>query len=95
MTPYYQNLIAKGLCTYCGKRKPREGRRMCPQCALKVTDGQLARQKEMYRKRNAEGLCIHCGVNKADAGYASCAACREKNSQWHKEYYRRLKGETV
>jgi len=91
---YYQR-IEQGVCVYCGERKARPGRRMCPQCALKATDRQIKRNKLYHKLRTAAGLCIHCGVAKADEGYVSCAKCREKDSKCNIERYHKAKGETV
>lgn len=45
-------LIEKGLCVWCGKRKPIEGQRMCPACRAK--DRESKQKYEITRRIQRE-----------------------------------------
>jgi len=50
-----------GLCTTCGKRPPRENRKMCLDCSLK--HNRRMRKKDIERNaRPSLGLCFICGL---------------------------------
>lgn len=70
---------ADGMCTYCGKREPRDGRKLCDICAAKhrqrVHDRRLA--TGINWPRGANGYCWQCNKNKAIEGKGLCPDCFE------------------
>lgn len=103
MQELYRTRKAAGLCGYCGRRPPEEGRVSCRECG--------ERQKSYSRNRRsalrAMGRCVGCG-KKIDTGYglAVCEECHdrmtgglalyrqehpEKSRERAREYHRRRK----
>lgn len=67
-------LIEAGLCTHCGAVKPREGRRMCAECATRHRyANNLCRAKAMNR-----GKCGNCRTAPALPGLKRCRACTDR-----------------
>lgn len=46
--------IAAGLCVYCGKNKPMEGKRRCFACALKLSQKYYEKKELIQREQCAE-----------------------------------------
>ena len=46
--------IAAGLCVYCGKNKPMEGKRLCFACALKLSQKYYEKKELIQREQCAE-----------------------------------------
>ena len=72
---------AAGLCTLCGKRKPRPGYRTCSECAARQ---RRAANASHYRNgttprilMDGVSLCKKCGKNPPTYGYAVCERCLE------------------
>lgn len=68
---------AEGVCTYCGKRKPKAGMTLCDICAAKqrqrVHDRRV--EKAVNWPRGANGYCWTCNKRKAMEGKKLCEAC--------------------
>lgn len=79
--------IAAGVCTYCGKRKPKPGKHNCDVCLGKKRR-QRARRIEGTKipmpERNWYGLCTICsrpvkeGLTTIGNPYKLCELCTEK-----------------
>lgn len=54
----YENRIKQGVCTYCGKVPPEEGKRRCKECAIKALDAvnRYKRRKENESSAAQEGV---------------------------------------
>lgn len=72
---YNPKYAEQGLCGYCGKNKPKDGRKKCAVCLMKNRVSQT-RTRDRYV---SEGVCVYCGKEKAQEGLKGCAACNEKN----------------
>jgi hypothetical protein len=71
---------ALGLCTYCGKRKPPDGRSICNVCSMKQTRRNRERDiaNGMNWPRGANGYCWQCNKNKSMDGKKMCPDCYER-----------------
>jgi hypothetical protein len=70
-------LIAKGLCPWCGKSEPAQGRTRCEPC---IEIGRASARAYMARRRpawKALGICVHCGQRQAVQSTVLCGACAE------------------
>ena len=48
---YHRNQrIRKGLCPYCGKRTPEDGRAMCEECRIKTKVSAIKRSRRLAAK---------------------------------------------
>jgi hypothetical protein len=72
---YYERK-AKGICTLCGKRPPRQGKVYCGVCSEKHKRSNKARPINTVRK--ASGICIVCGERPAREGRTLCEICLNK-----------------
>lgn len=66
----------KGLCIYCGKVPPKNGRVGCEKCLRKRSDEALA-IRVFYL---SHGICPICRKNKVADSHALCAECLEKTN---------------
>lgn len=66
-----------GLCTYCGKREPQNGRRVCAICVNRQKKRNLERDiaKGMNWPRGENGYCWTCNKRKAIDGKRLCQEC--------------------
>src|SRR5262245_36240191 len=72
--PYRKAFKDRGLCAWCGKAPPEEGRVFCPGCAAK----NRAAVKKRRRRMVWEGSCTYCGGREAESGGKTCGKCRAK-----------------
>lgn len=78
-----RNREASGLCTYCGKRLPVNGHKMCEICQAKFRE--YKNQEEYKRGRKPRGLldgislCAKCGKYAPKEGFRVCERCYESN----------------
>lgn len=70
-------LFAKGLCTWCGRVAPAEGRTRCEDCR---EVGRASARKLQARRRAAAlalGMCRTCCLREAMPRRSQCAVCAE------------------
>ena len=65
----YQERKVKGLCTRCGKRKPKIGQLRCEYCIIK--DSATRQARDYHLSRFERGLCRWCD-NPVEDGYRVC-----------------------
>lgn len=74
-----------GLCSKCGKRKPKNGGKMCAICLEKIKQWRkskgVGRKTEDRYERVAKGLCWYCD-NPAEIGYKVCAEHHKSTTDW-------------
>lgn len=88
-----------GWCSMCGRRKPRNGRKLCRRCAKQIR----ASNKVIRDRRRAAGECLECG-EPAD-GRVRCPRCvrrrakrpsrqteyrRPEQARWHRQRKKRV-----
>ena len=76
---------ANGLCIYCGKNPPKNGRMGCESCLRKKHDDYLASRKFYL----SIGICPVCHKQKIAEGHKVCADCLEKAADYKRMQYRR------
>lgn len=78
MNKWQRAKIEKGLCMACGKRPPREGFKMCEECAAKQRVASAATRA----KKRAAHQCMKCGELMApDWFYCICQKCKDENTR--------------
>ena len=80
-------LIEAGLCSRCGAKPARDGRRMCADCAEYVRE----KDKEKYMTSKwfdnvKAGMCANCGIRPPRPGMRTCRKCAMAS---HESYERR------
>jgi hypothetical protein len=72
----------QGVCIYCGKEAPKQGRKGCAQCLGDIR----AATQEKRETRSAAGLCAYCGQAPPVANRKGCAGClsvaAHKTANW-------------
>lgn len=74
-------LFAAGLCTWCGRTAPLQGRTRCEAC-LEV--GRASARKTQARRRAAAltlGFCRTCCIREAMPRRSQCAVCAEARDE--------------
>ena len=68
---------AEGMCSYCGKRKPEEGRALCGVCAARQRQRAHARKLAagINWPRGENGFCWTCNKRRAMEGRRVCEVC--------------------
>lgn len=77
----YKECSENGICTRCGKRPSKPGRKKCAICLLKDAEVHRIRYKseKMSREeKEAKGLCIYCGKPLDHTHRKLCAECWEE-----------------
>lgn len=81
----HDELLRKGICTQCGKRKAPSGYVMCEICRKKKRISNRARARLnspvplLHRSEWPNyGICYDCGVEPTFGGYKICKKCYEK-----------------
>lgn len=73
---------AKGLCTYCGKRKPKHGNALCDKCLVKRRANSNSNYKKIHpidrREWVDHGWCYRCG-EPALKDKRLCEKCYKQN----------------
>lgn len=96
---YYDELVARGVCTMCRKQEACFGFTLCADCQEKKAEYYQQNQekyKQMANERRArykaEGLCVRCGKEKEDNGTLQCDVCRKMSSFAHKRWRFKYRG---
>ena len=71
---------SRNICTDCGERPARPGRRCCLACQVEAN----ASSKRTYVARRDAGLCPRCGGER-DSEYLECEGCRERQRRQTRE----------
>jgi hypothetical protein len=87
----YNQRIRDGLCTNCGIRPSREGKRACQHCA----DASKRANKKTRADRVSSGLCSRCGKEPRFFGTVFCEACRERANEITTKHRKATKAEYV
>lgn len=89
----YAELVAKGICPYCGKAKATKGISCEPCYEYKRTKSNERRRKK--RRFLSEGTCLKCGEERVE-GSKYCLRhmlMQEKYKEYDRERKRRLRNE--
>lgn len=69
----YHRLVSTGLCPVCGKRRPKEGVKLCAEC---VEQNRVS-EREIRRRRAARHECERCGKPMSPLEtHKNCFDCR-------------------
>lgn len=75
-------LADKGLCPWCGRVPPAEGRTRCESCLAIARANSLAYMQRRRKFWKSLGWCQLCGKRDAMPKQSRCGACAERQDEY-------------